>query len=123
VVSLVPPIWAAGRRRRWPVEIAISWVVVAYLLFAPHLSPTEDVLLLLPLVLLRRQGYVAGRDRAATVVGCLGPQWLNNSGVGIGQMLHAAPWIDALPLAAFALKLGVGIVVVKTARRTVGRDV
>jgi hypothetical protein len=103
--ALVPPIAAVLRGRAWSLDLAMSWVVVAYLLFAPHLSPTEDLLLLVPLVRLTRGTRLVGWRRAAVIIGCLGPQWVNGSALGILQLLHAERWIDAMPVVAFVLKL------------------
>jgi hypothetical protein len=103
--ALLPPIVAVLRRRTWSLDLAMSWVVLAYLLFAPHLSPTEDLLLLVPLVRLTRGERMIGWRRAAVVLGCLGPQWVNASGLGVLQLLRASRWIDAMPVVAFAAKL------------------
>jgi hypothetical protein len=120
VAALVPPMLGVIRRRAWSLDLAMSWVVVAYLLFAPHLSPTEDLLLLVPLVRLARDERIVGWRRAAVVLGCLGPQWVNASGLGVLQLLHAERWIDAMPVVAFVAKLAPAVVIAGAAGSDAG---
>jgi hypothetical protein len=115
--ALAVPLVAVLRRRVWPLDAAASWVVVAYLLFAPHLSPMEDLLLVVPLArLLPAMG--TGPSRALLLVGCLGPQWLNGSGLHLGELIVRGASLDALPLVGFALKLVAAAVVVDVVRRS-----
>jgi hypothetical protein len=115
--TAIPLVAVALRRRTWPLDVAASWAVLAYLLFAPHLSPTEDVLLVVPLAMLLAARRVDGLERAALVCGCILPQWCN----GATFALLARPQGPGLiPLVPFACKLLVGAVVVRAALRTSG---
>jgi hypothetical protein len=114
-VTAIPLVTVTLRRRTWPLDVAASWAVLAYLLFAPHLSPTEDVLLVVPLAMLLAARRVDGLQRTALVSGCLVPQWFN----GATFALLAHPESPGLiPLVPFAFKLMVGGIVARAALRT-----
>ncbi len=116
LAALAIPIATALRRgRSWPLELGASWAVLAYLLFAPHLTLTEDVLLVIPLLLLRRTGLVTGSRMAWLVVGCVAPQWVNDTTLRLVSAGHPPSWSAAVPAVAFALKLVPAAIVVELA--------
>jgi len=65
----LPLAQAALERRTWPVELAIGWTVMAYLLFAPHVSSTEDLLLLVPFGMLVPSDRLGSEARACVANG------------------------------------------------------
>ncbi len=104
-VALTVPFAIVGWcRRAWPRDVAASFAVVAYLLLAPHLSASEDVLLVVPLLLLLRARRVTGWSYACLVVGCVAPQWLNRMTVQVFWHAHPEALADALPVLTFGLK-------------------
>jgi hypothetical protein len=115
----IPLVAATLRRRTWPLDVAASWAVLAYLLFAPHLSPTEDVLLVVPLAVLLAARRVDEPERAALVSGCLLPQWCNGATFALLARPQGPGVIPVLP---FLFKMVVAAVVVRVAVRTKGRD-
>jgi hypothetical protein len=77
---LVLPLAAVALTRRpWPLELAVGWTVIAYLLFAPHVSSTEDLLLLVPFAMLVPSDRLGSGARVCVAVGCIAPQWLNGA--------------------------------------------
>ena len=114
-VTAIPLVAVTLRRRTWPLDVAASWAVLAYLLFAPHLSPTENLLLVAPLATMLAARRVDGLERAALVSGCLLPQWCN--GATFALLVHPeGPGL--IPLVPFAFKLMVGGIVARAALRT-----
>jgi hypothetical protein len=95
-----------------PLGVAVSCAALAYLLFSPHLSSTEDLLLLVPLTVFLAHEPLAGWRRPAMIAGCVGPQWLNASGAQV-LALAGLPleWQAGAPLLAFALKLLVFVLI------------
>jgi len=117
-VTAIPLVAVTLRRRTWPLDVAASWAVLAYLLFAPHLSPTEDVLLVVPLAMLLAARRVDGLERALLVSGCLLPQWCN--GAMFALLVHPmGPGL--IPLLPFLSKALVAAIVVRVTLGTSAR--
>jgi hypothetical protein len=111
-IALALPIAAVGwRRSRLSHELAASFAVLAYLLFSPHLSTTEDVLLVVPLLLVLRAGRASRWQRVCLIAGCVAPQWVNETTLQLVWHGHPAALADALPAVTFALKCAAGAIV------------
>jgi hypothetical protein len=85
-----------------PVELAAAWTATAYALFSPHLTPTEDVVMV-AVMLWAWRSCPARRLLAAL---CLGVQLCGGATFALLFQL-GRPGASLLPLAAFAAKLGV----------------
>jgi len=95
-----------------PLHVAMSCAALAYLLFAPHLTSTEDLLLLVPLTVFLAHEPLPGWRRSAMIAGCVGPQWVNASGMQVLALGGASlAWHAAAPMLAFALKVLVALLV------------
>jgi hypothetical protein len=105
-------------RRTWPLEVAVGWTVMAYLLFAPHVSSTEDLLLLVPFGMLIPSDRLGSGARACVALGCIAPQWLNGALLALVAPVRGAEWTSVVPIVPFVLKLVAGIAVARTALRT-----
>jgi hypothetical protein len=115
---LVIPLAHVGlSRRTWPLELAAPWTMMVYLLFAPHLSSTEDLILLVPLGLLL-DAELPRWQRAAVVLGCVGPQFVGGSALQLASGFGVAGSVaGAAPVVAWLLKLGpAGVTVGRTWR-------
>ena len=115
---LLPLAGVALTRRTWPPELAVGWTVMAYLLFAPHVSSTEDLLLLVPFGVLTASDRLGSGARACVAVGCIAPQWLNGALLALVAPVRGAEWTSVVPIVPFVLKLVAGIAVARTALRT-----
>lgn len=116
---LVLPLAAVALTRRpWPLELAVGWAVMAYLLFAPHVSSTEDLLLLVPFAMLVPSDHLGSGARVCVAVGCIAPQWLNGALLALVAPVRGAEWTSVVPIVPFVLKLVAGIAVARTVLRT-----
>ena len=112
VVALaVPALLAAARRRRFGLEIALAWTATSYALFSPHLSSTEDLVLLVVMLALWRAGDVSRRLRLLSAALCVAPQFLGGSAALVFGSGPGGAAAGVLPLLAFTVKLALGGVV------------
>jgi hypothetical protein len=106
-----PAFLAAAARRRLSLDLGLAWAAMGYALFSPHLSSTEDLILLVVLLALWRAPGLPARLRLPGAVLCVLPQFVGGSAaVVFGAGLEGAV-ADALPLIAFAIKLALWAVV------------
>src|SRR5437773_4118906 len=107
----VPALLAAATRRRLGLEIALAWTAISYALFAPHLSSTEDLILLVVMLTVWRAEEIPPRLRLPYPALCIVPQFLGGSAaIVLGSGVEGAA-AGALPPLAFAAKLAPGAVV------------
>jgi len=107
----VPALLAAATRRRLGLEIALAWTAISYALFAPHLSSTEDLILLVVMLAVWRAEEIPPRLRLPCAALCIVPQFLGGSAaIVLGSGVEGAA-AGALPPLAFAAKLALGAVV------------
>jgi hypothetical protein len=112
VVTLcMPAAWAAVVRRPVRVELAAAWTATAYTLFSPHLTPTEDILMVAVMLWL----WPACRMCTLLAALCLGIQFVGGATFALLFQLGRSPHgADMLPVAAFGAKLAVLIVTAAT---------
>ena len=109
-VSLAPtPVLALRLHRAVPVQLACAASAMAYLLFSPHLSSTEDFLLLVvPIWLYPFCHARAFRTLAAL---CLGTQILRVVMSEVAPLLGPLPCAGLVPVTIFGAKVVVSIIV------------
>jgi hypothetical protein len=101
---------ATGRSVR--PAAAFAWMTIGYTLFAPHLSSTEDQVLLIPMLLLWRWPGAPHSLRRTGAALALLPQFVGGSAA---VFLHTGA--PLLPLLAFVDKLGLAACTILVARR------
>ncbi len=100
----VPVLLAIARRTPIPVAIASAWTAMTYALFSPHLSPTEDLVLVVVMLWLWR--YCGKTERLMLVGICVGAQFVGASTFALLVQTGLAPtFADALPVVVFAAKV------------------
>ncbi len=104
----------ALRPHGWSSPLAMSYAIMVYLLFVPHLTPTEDFLALVPLAALPVERRLGSVEWGCLVAGAVGPQWVNAT---TAQLVGGSAPGDAasatMATAAFALKCLVAAVVLR----------
>jgi hypothetical protein len=120
-IAVIAPLLAVVvTRRPWSIEQALGWTTLAYLLCAPHLTGTEDLLLAVPLVLVVDERRLPSRLRSAAIVGCVLPQYVGGVTVPfVSLVAPAASWANVTPLVGFGAKLAPAAAMVAMARRRV----
>jgi hypothetical protein len=99
-----PAAYAVLVRRRVPIEVAAACTATAYTLFSPHLTPTEDVVLVMVMLWL----WHASTALSILVALCLGIQFFGGATFALlFQLGLAPPGAALLPVIAFGAKLGV----------------
>ncbi len=102
----VPAAVAALVRRPVPIELAAASTATAYTLFSPHLTPTEDVVMVAVLAWL----WHVRASRALLAALCLGVQFVGGATFAVLFQLGLAPRGAAmLPVVAFCAKLAVAL--------------
>lgn len=107
-VLALPVLLAVALRRAIAPERALAWTVMGYALFSPHLSPTEDLLLLLPLAAVWHARVASRVTRALATACVVGSQFVGASAAFVVAGSGGAGALVALPLVAFAAKLVLG---------------
>jgi hypothetical protein len=108
VALAAPALLAVATQRRLRLDVALACTATSYALFAPHLSSTEDLILLVVLLALWRAGEIPKRLHLAYAALCVVPQFFGGSVAVVFGSGPGGAAAELLPLVAFALKLALG---------------
>jgi len=116
VALMLPAVASLVRGNAVPVRIAAAFAATVYALFSPHLSPTEDLLMIAVMCWLWPS--CEPRTRVLLVVTCVGIQFLGAVRFAFAHVLgEDSSVLDSIPLVGFWAKLVVGVVAARVLSR------
>jgi hypothetical protein len=116
VVLMLPAVVSLVRGNAVPVPIAAAFAATAYALFSPHLSPTEDLIMIAVMCWLWPAS--GPRTRVLLAVMCVGIQFLGAVRFSFAHVLgEDSSVLDLIPLVGFWAKLVVGVVAAQVLSR------
>jgi hypothetical protein len=108
----VPLLVGLAMRRRPRLDVALAFTATSYALFSPHLTPTEDFVMVMATLWL--WPLCDGRARAVLAVSCLAVQFAGGSTFALIHQLGLSTRAGSLPLVAFGAKLAILVVAART---------